>query len=181
MGNGILWVDNGDFTANAPMTIFAQGASSGSLIQEQGAFYGTTGDGWYLFGQAGDPFKTGVEAIHNSVTGHIAAFAACDGGVTAQPLWVNDRIQGSAGMAIDYANGQLYADDRQCSGTTWRNSTCTLSFVVLNLRTGKQIARVNVPGTEPSNAQEFIMQNAVFYIAGESGKPNGYITRITAH
>lgn len=181
MGRGIIFVDNGDFTADAPMTIFAQGISKGSLIQSQPAFPRARGDGWYLFGQAADPFKSGIEAIHNSVTGHIAAFSACDGGSSAARLWINDRIHGSAGMAIDYAHGRLYADDHQCRGSSWRKMTCKLWFVVLDLHTGRVIARARVAGNRPSNAQTFIgPDHAVFYIAGESGEANGYITKISA-
>lgn len=181
MGRGIIFVDNGDFTATAPMTIFAQGTSKGSQIQSQPAFLRAQGDGWYLFGQAADPFKSGTEAIHNSVTGHVAGFLACSGGVSAARLWVNDRIQGSAGMAIDYAHGQLYADDHRCTGFSWRKRTCKLWFVVLDLQTGREIARTRVAGNRPSNAQMFIgPNNAVFYIAGQSGEANGYITKITA-
>ena len=181
MGRGIVFVDNGDFTATAPMTIFAQGASAASQIQAQAAFPGSTGAGWYLFGQAGDPFKSGIEAIHNSVTGHVAGYAACNGGASVRLLWTNGTIQGSAGMAIDYASGRLYADDHQCAGISWRTKTCRLSFVVLDIRTGKEVARTGVAGSVPSNAQMFVGPgNAVYYISGESGKTNGYLTRITA-
>ncbi len=181
MGRGIVFVDNGDFKATVPMTIFAQSASKGARIQAQPAFPGAQGAGWYLFGQAGDPFHSGIEALHNSVTGHIAGFSACAGGTSVHLLWVNDRIQGSAGMAIDYAHGQLYADDHQCTGSSWRTKTCKLWFVVLDLRTGKEIVRTRVAGSKPSNAQIFVgPNNAVFYVAGESGEPHGYITRITA-
>jgi hypothetical protein len=51
---------------------------------------------------------------------------------------------------------------------------------VLDLHTGRQIARVAVAGTKPSIGQIFIGPNAVYYLATDTNDPNGYVTRVTA-
>lgn len=175
MGQGVAFTNNTSPAATASMSIFAQGANDGSQLQSQPAFNGS-GAGWDFFMPAGDPFKTGIVAVEDQVTGHISGFAACDGGANIKKLWENDAIAGSAGMAIDTANGQLYADDHHCL-----KGKCTLSLVVLSLRTGKELARTTVAGSEPTIGQIFIgPRNRVFYLATDTDKPNGYITRVTA-
>ena len=176
MGQGIVFANNTDPSATAPMSVFAQGAYDGAQLQGQPAFNGT-GAGWNFFMVAGDPFASGIVAVENQVSGHIAGFTACNGGTSLQKLWENDSIDGSAGMAINYASGQLYADDHQCTPS----GTCKLFFVVLDLHTGKEIARTAVAGSEPSIGQIFIgPNNAVLYLATDTNNPNGYITRVTA-
>jgi hypothetical protein len=61
-------------------------------------------------------------------------------------------------MAVNYTAGHLYTDDRRCS-----RRTCRLYLVVLDLRTGRELARVRVKGTRPS-----------------TGRRHGYVTRVTA-
>lgn len=125
----------------------------------------------------GDPFKTGIAAVQNQVDGHIAGFAVCSGGINVKKLWENDAIDGSAGMAIDDATAQLYADDHRCT----KRIACKLFFVVLDLRTGKEIARVAVAGTKPTIGQIFIApKGRVFYLATDTDNKTGYISRISA-
>jgi hypothetical protein len=176
MGRGVVFTNNTDPTATSPISIFAQGANDGSQLQSQLAFNGSDA-GWNFFMASGDPYKTGLLAVQNQADGHVSGFRACGGGVATKKLWENDSIADSAGLAIDDANGQLYADDHHCTST----GKCTLSLVVLDLRTGKEIGRTRVAGDEPSMGQIFIgPHNRVFYLASDTDKPNGYITRVTA-
>ena len=176
MGQGVVFANNTDPTATSPIKIFAQGASDGSPLASAPAFSAITA-GWNFFMVAGDPFQTGIVAVQNQVDGHISGFRVCSGGTDVKKLWENDSIDGSAGMAINDATGQLYADDHHCV----TRIKCMLFFVVLDLRTGRELARVRVAGDEPSMGQIFIgPQGRVFYLATDTDKPNGYITRITA-
>lgn len=176
MGRGVIFTSNTNPTATSPMRIFAQGAFDGSQLTSAAAFASRRA-GWNFFMVAGDPFNTGIVAAENQVNGHISGFQVCAGGISVKKLWENDSIDGSAGMAIDDATAQLYADDHHCV----TRFNCTLFFVVLDLRTGKELARVRVAGTEPSIGQIFIgPRGRVFYLATDTDKPNGYITRITA-
>jgi hypothetical protein len=79
-------------------------------------------------------------------------------------------------MAVNYRAGHLYTDDRSCSS----NGRCRLYLVVLHLRTGREIARIRVRGTRPSMGQIFIGRDAVYYIAPQTGRARGYVTRVTA-
>jgi hypothetical protein len=175
MGAGVLFASNTSPQATTPMRLFAQGADSGALLNDTTAFTGT-GIGWNFFMMVGDPYRTGVVAVQDQATGRVAGYLACGGGTSSVKLWENDDITSSAGMAVNYRAGHLYTDDRDCESKL----RCRLSLVVLDLRTGDELARVRVKGTEPSMGQIFIGPDAVYYIAAETGRQHGYITRITA-
>ncbi len=176
MGHGVVFTNNTNPEATSPMSIFSQGAFDGSTLDSQSAFSGSHA-GWNFFMATGDPFKTGILAVQNQADGHVAGFLACDGGTKVKKLWEDDSIADSAGLALDYENGQLYADDHHCP----TKHRCTLFFVVLDLRTGKELARTKVAGTLPSVAQIFIgPHRRVFYLASDTDRPNGYISRVTA-
>src|SRR5262249_42625696 len=133
-------------------------------------------DGGNFFMMVGDPYRSGIAAVQDQASGHVAGYRACDGGVSFAKLWENDHIVSSAGMALNYRAGQLYTDDRRCSP----NRTCRLYLVVLDLRSGRELARVRVKGTKPSMGQIFIGRDAVYYVATQTGDRNGYVTRVTA-
>ena len=123
----------------------------------------------------GDPYRTGIAAVGDQATGRISGFLVCGGGTEARKLWQNDELHSSAGMAINYEAGQLYTDDRKCT-----KRHCRLFLVVLDLRTGKELARVPVAGHKPSMSQIFIGRDAIYYMATETGSRHGFITRVTA-
>jgi hypothetical protein len=43
-----------------------------------------------------------------------------------------------------------------------------------------ELARVRVKGTRPSVGQIFIGRGAVYYVAAQTGRRSGYVTRVTA-
>ena len=114
--------------------------------------------------------------MQDQLSGHIAGYQACAGGRSVKKLWENDAITSSAGMAINYKAGQLYADDRRCTSAT----KCTFYLDVLSLRSGKKLADVKVKATKPTIGQIFIGPGAVYYTATETHDPHGYVTRVTA-
>jgi hypothetical protein len=174
MGHGVVFSNNTDPTATAPMRVFAE-STAGSQLQSTQAF--TSDDpSWNFFMVAGDPYKSGIVAVEDQLDGHISGFMACAGGRNVQKLWENDSLKPSDGMAINYRTGQLYTDDRHCTV----GGRCRLFLVVLNLRTGRELARVAVKGTKPSIGQLFIGPHAVYYTATDTNEPNGYVTRVTA-
>jgi hypothetical protein len=175
MGRGVIFSNNTEPDATSPMSLFAQGASDASQLRSQLAFTGT-GAGWDFFMVAGDPFSSGIVAVEDQVSGHISAFTVCDGGISTKKLWENDAIDGSAGLAIDDANGQLYADDRKCV-----RKACSLWMIVLDLHTGRELGRAKVAGNEPTIGQIFIgPKHRVFYLATDTDRPHGFVTRVTA-
>lgn len=175
MGNGVVFTSNTTPTATTPITIFAQAASDGSTISSRPAFSSSAG-GWNWEMPTGDPYQTGIAAAQDQLSGQVAGFRVCSGGASTAKLWENRRIQDSVGLAINSRASQLYAEDRHCA-----KKVCTLDFVVLNLKTGREIARTKIAGTEPSMGQIFVgPHNMVFHLASDTSRPNGYITRITA-
>lgn len=175
MGNGVVFANNTSPTAKTSSRLFAKGIAAGSPLREYRPFKHPRKVGWNFFMVAGDPYRSGVVAVGDQATGRVSGFRACAGGAGARKLWENDRIRSSAGMAINYKAGHLYTDDRDC-----KQRRCRLYLVVLDLRTGRELARVPVRGTKPSMGQIFIARNAVFYVATQTGTPHGYVTRITA-
>lgn len=175
MGRGVVWVDNTTFAATTPMTFFAQAATDGASLWSQQAFT-SSAKGWDWEMPSGDPYRTGIAAVQDQLSGHVSGFQVCSGGASAKKLWENDAIEDSIGLAINTRAEQLYADDRHCV-----KKVCTIDFVVLDLNTGKERARTRVAGTEPPIAQIFVgPDNAVYHLASDTDRPNGYITRITA-
>lgn len=175
MGNGVLFANNTSPTAKTSTRIFAKGVADGSELHEYRPFKHPREVGWNFFMMAGDPYRSGVAVVGDQASGRVSGFRACAGGVAAKKLWENDEIDSSAGMAINYKAGQLYTDDRECP----QQRRCRLYLVVLDLRSGKELARVRVKGTKPTMGQIFIGRGAVYYIATQTGTPHGYITRIS--
>jgi hypothetical protein len=174
MGDGVVFSNNTDPTARSPMLLFSQD-TAGSKLRSTQAF--TSSDpSWNFFMVAGDPYKSGIVAVEDQLNGHISGFMACAGGRHVQKLWENDSLKPSDGMAIDYKTGQLYTDDRRCTS----GGRCRLFLVVLDLRSGRELARVRVKGTKPSIGQIFIGPHAVYYVATDTDDPSGYVTRVTA-
>jgi len=175
MGDGVVFIDNTAPNATTPITLFSQAARDGSTLFSQAAFTGSAA-GWDWEMPAGDPFNTGIAAVQDQLSGRVSGFRACNGGAATAKLWENRTIKDSVGLAIDELNSQLYADDRNCV-----SKVCTLALVVLNLKTGREIARVKIAGTEPSIGQIFVgPHNALFHLATDTDRPNGYITRVRA-
>lgn len=175
MGNGVVFTDNTTPDAKTPMTIFAQAADDGSTLSSESAF-DSAEKGWNWEMPAGDPYRSGIAAIQDQLSGHVAGFRVCNGGAATQKLWENDRIADSVGLSINVRDGQLYADDRHCV-----KKVCNLALVVLDLASGKELGRVAIGGTEPSIGQIFVgPKNAIFHLSTDTNRSSGYITRITA-
>ena len=175
MGKGVVFANNTSPTTRTPARLFAKGMADGSELRDVPAFKGRHRVGWNFFMVAGDPYSSGMVAVGDQATGRVAGFRACGGGLSVRKRWENDKIKSAAGMAINYKAGHLYTDDRRCN-----KRRCRLFLVVLDLRTGKELARVRVRGTKPTMGQIFIGRNAVYYIATQTGARHGYITRIRA-
>jgi hypothetical protein len=174
MGRGVLFAGNTSPQATTPMRVFAQGAAPGAPLRDAPAFSGDR-VGWNFFMMAGDPYRTGIAAVQDQASGRVAGYRACGGGTSFKKLWENDDITTSAGMAVNSRAGHLYTDDRICT-----RRRCRLFLVVLDLRSGRELARARVKGTRPSMGQIFIGRDAVYYVAAQTGRRHGYVTRVTA-
>jgi hypothetical protein len=174
MGEGIEFANNTEPQAITSMHLFGETAS-GSSLSDVPAFTSRK-TGWNFFMVAGDPFKSGIVVVEDQLHGQVSGFIACAGGRSVEKLWENDSLKVSAGAAIAYDRGQLYVDDRRCGP----NRECELFLVVLDLRSGEEIARVPVKGVKPSIGQIFIGPHAVYFPATDAGRSHGYLNRITA-
>jgi hypothetical protein len=176
MGEGAFFADNTEPQATTAMHLFGETAT-GSALSKVPAFT-SSGTSWSFFMVAGDPFSSGIIVVEDQLRGRLSGFRTCAGGRTVEKIWENDSVKASAGVAIAYDRGHLYADDRQCTA----GGECRLSFVVLDLRTGKELARTAVKGSRPSIGQIFIgPDEAVYYPATDVGTGHGYVNRISAN
>lgn len=176
MGKGVVFANNTEPQATTPMHLFGETAA-GSPLTNVAAFTSSHA-GWNFFMVAGDPFKSGIVVVEDQLNGQVSGFIACADGRTVEKLWENDSLKTSAGVAIAYDRGQLYVDDRRCRP----NGDCQLFLVVLDLKTGNEIARAPVKGVKPSIGQIFIgPDNAVYYPATDAGNVHGYVNRISTN
>lgn len=176
MGEGVVFTDNTSPSATTPMRLFSQAVGgTGSSLQDVQTF-ASDDPSWNFFMVGGDPYKSGTVVAGDQRSGRLTGYRACAGGKEVQKIWENPSLKGSAGVAIDYERGVLYADDRQCSG-----DDCQLFVVALELETGQELTRVDVAGSKPSIGQIFIGgDGAVYYPATQTGEDQGYLTRVTA-
>lgn len=175
MGKGVVFANNTEPQATSAMHLFGETAT-GSALTSTPAFTSTE-TSWNFFMVAGDPFKSGIVVVEDELHGQVSAFRTCADGRTIEKVWENDSLKVSAGCAIAYDRGHLYVDDRQCDD----DGKCQLFFVVLDLETGKELARVAVKGTKPSIGQIFIgPDDAVYFPATDVGEGHGYVNRICA-
>jgi len=175
MGRGVVFASNTEPTATVPINVFAQGVTANGVLSTAAPFKGSN-PGWNFFMMAGDPYTSGISVVEDQVSGHAVGFLTCGGGQSVKKIWENTSIKASAGMAINSAAGHLYTDDRVCDA----QGKCRMYLVVLDLRTGREIARVGVRGNKPSIGQIFIGPSAVYYVATNTDDAHGYVTRVTA-
>jgi hypothetical protein len=174
LGRGVVFADNTIFTATTPMRLFAHPVVGGGLTSTQA--FASDAAGWDFYMVLGDPFKSGVVVVEDELNGQIAAYRACGGGTAVQKMWETNAYRVTAGAAIAWDRGHLYVDDRRCTTPT----DCELSLVVLDLETGRELARTRVAGTEPSIGQIFIgTQDDVYFPTTDANKANGYLNRVS--
>jgi hypothetical protein len=139
---------------------------------------GTSAPGGSFTMLAGNPAVDGIVVAQDAVNGRLAAWRIGEEGAY-ELLWASDRFRASIGAAVVINSSRLYVDDRVCANEE-EQKQCKLWMVILNLKTGKEVARIRVSGTEPSLSHIVIGRDAVYYIASEARAGNGYVTRIRA-
>lgn len=174
MGDGVVFASNTEPQATSPMDVFSQRVDGEAPLAATRAFSGDEA-GWNFFMMAGDPYESGIAVVGDEQTGRVSGFRVCDGGGQVEKLWQSSEIKGSAGMAINHEAGHVYTDDRTCV-----SRRCRLYLVVLDLRTGEELARTRVAGTKPSIGQIFIGPDAVYHVATDTREGRGHVTRVTA-
>jgi hypothetical protein len=172
----VVWSGNGTVLLGvmSPLGIYSQSTvNSRPVVSERSV--ATTKPGGSFFMPAGDPFRSGMLLVQDAVNNALAGWQSGQNG-RLRKVWENDRLHTTAGAAISSDSGQIYIDDRRCDD----GGNCRLYLVVLDLATGKEIARTRVAGTVASIAHIFIGKHEVFFIASEIGKTNGYLTGVRA-
>jgi hypothetical protein len=175
LGAGVVFTDNTVPTAETPMQLFVQPSTGASPALTKAQIFSSDDASWNFFMAAADPYRSGIVVLGDQVSGHVAGYRVCAGNASVHKLWENSSLQASAGVAIDHGRGVLYTDDRSCRP----KQGCKLFLVALDLSTGTELTRVRVQGTKPSIGQIFIVDDAVYYPATDTGEAHGYVTRVT--
>lgn len=174
--NSVVFVDNGTFTQDlkVPVSVYAQSTTGTRLNKEKAVK--TRKAGGTFAGVSGDPFETGVFIVQDSINGIVAGWQLDQDG-NLDKRWEADRYVMTAGPAVSVARRHAYIDHRECNR---RQTRCTYYLIVLDLLTGEEIARTELPATLPTMGHLFVSRDAVFHIATEAGKDSGFVTRVSA-
>lgn len=175
--NAVVFANNTlPFKVTTPMQIYSQATNASppaGQLPSQDAFAESNRQ-INFFMVAADAFESDIVAVSDQVHGYVAGWQVDEeGGLTR--LWSSDEYRSSAGLAIAYDKGHLYVDDRRCDSS---GEDCELWLVVLDLKTGEQLAEVQVKGSSPSVAQMFVSADSVYLIASEIGQEQAYVNRV---
>ncbi len=173
--DSVVYADNGTFTQDLknPVTVYSQ-STTGTRLNQQTAVKTRKAGGTFA-GVSGDPFESGAFIVQDSVNGIVAGWRLDQDG-NLKKLWEADQYMMTAGPAVSVARRHAYIDHRECNR---RGKRCTYSLIVLDLLTGEEIARAELPATVPTVGHLFVSADAVFHIATEGGKESGFVTRVS--
>lgn len=167
-GDHIAFSDNTSPVAETEIRLFSQPVShSPGRLPPQRAFGDhTPGINFFMIG--GDPFLTRLAIVFDPINGYVAAHQLTESG-RFEPRWER-RYKASASPALVPDRGHLYIDD-------YRDGRDHL--IVLELATGRELARVALPATEPTVGCIFVGMNAdVYLLSTETGGPTGFVSRV---
>ncbi len=161
---------------SAPLEIFWQSTANTNTPVSHVNATSTDKPGGSFAPPPADPFTSSIVVAADAVNGRTAAWRIADDG-SLEKVWTTDRYAISVGAAIVADQHRLYTDDRVCDENGKR---CKLYLVIADLLTGKETARVEVAGSQPSIGRIFIGPDAVYYIATQGERGDGYVTKVTA-
>jgi hypothetical protein len=167
-GDQIAFSDNTSPVAATEIQLFTQPVSRslGRLAPQRAFAEHTPGINFFMIG--GDPFVTRLVIVFDPINGYVAAHQLTASG-WLEPRWER-RYKASASPALVADRGYLYIDDYQGGRD---------HLVVLELWTGRELARVALPATEPTVGCIFVgMNDDVYILSTETGGDTGFASRI---
>ncbi|MGL5928585.1 MAG: hypothetical protein ACRCY8_06585 [Dermatophilaceae bacterium] len=163
----VVFADNTAPGARTPIRLYAKSVDGRVGLRSARAF-STDAAGFNFFMVAGDGRVHDVLVYYDPINRVVSGSrVGADGTITR--LWERTGITASASPAVSVASGHLYLDDYHDGRD---------DFLVLDLLTGEEHARVTLSATLPTVGTVFVGDDEVFVLSSEAGRSTGYITRV---
>lgn len=168
--NMMVFADNTAPGAETPMKLYIKSTKDiNKKMQSANAFL-TKKPGFNFFMVAGDTYINNIIIYYDPLNNLVSANEV-DKDENIKLLWQKENIKASASPAISASNEYVYIDDYKDGRD---------NFVILDILTGKEIERMELPATLPTVGTIFIGDNNdVFILNSEAGNKTGYVSRIT--
>lgn len=168
--NMMVFADNTAPGAQTPIRLYSKSIRDMDKGMQTANAFSTAAPGFNFFMVGGDPFLHNIVIYYDPLNNLVSANQVDkDGNITL--VWQKENIKASASPAISASNRHVYIDD-------YRNGKD--HFVVLDLLSGEEIQRVELPASLPTVGTIFVgNQNDVFIINSEAGRQTGFVSRIT--
>ena len=176
MGTGIVFPDNSSPSPgnNTPMHMYAHPNEDPPSTLEPTNAVDTAHIGCNFWKVAGDPFVTNRVLAWVPSARKVACKLLSPDGRRLTNEW-GVELGASACLSMVPDRGFVFTSDF-VRGTPGRDH-----FVVLDLKDGRELARLPTPATEPSVGIIFPgMNNDVYMLSSEAGQNHGYLHRIYA-
>jgi hypothetical protein len=168
--NMMVFADNTAPGAETPLKLYTKSTKNiNSKMHSEKAFL-TDKPSFNFFMVAGDIYTNNVVVYYDPLNNLVSANKISEDG-SIKLLWNKENLKASASPAISAANGHIYIDDYK-NGKDY--------FVILDLLSGEEIGRVELPAVLPTVGTIFIGENNdVFILSSEAGEQTGYVSRIS--
>jgi len=166
----LVFADNTAPGADTPMRLYTKSTKDGNGKLQSAHAFTTDKPSFNFFMVGGDTFVNNLVVYYDPLNNLVSANKIHDDG-SISLLWEREGIKASASPAIAVESGQVYIDDY----TNGKDH-----FVVLDLTSGEELGRVELPATLPTVGTIFVGENNdVFVLSSEAGQKTGYVSRIT--
>jgi len=164
-----VFADNTAPNAQTPIRLYTKSVKDIDAKMQSANISGSNKAGFNFFMIAADVFVHNLVVHYDPLNDLVSANKIHQDG-SIQLVWEVKNIKASASPAISAKSGHIYIDD-------YKNGKD--HFIVLDLLTGNELARVPLGAALPTVGTVFIGQNNDVYILNsESGNKNGLISRI---
>jgi len=166
----LVFADNTAPGAQTPIKLYTKSTKDSNDKLQSAQAFTTDKPSFNFFMVGGDTFVNDIVVYYDPLNNLVSANKIhADGSITL--LWEKEKMKASASPAISVENEHIYIDD-YVDGKD--------HFVILDLGSGEELGRVELPATLPTVGTIFVgEQEDVFILSSEAGKETGYVSRIT--
>jgi len=170
--NMLVFADNTAPGAGTPLMLYTKSTKDSNETMQSARAFTTDNPSFNFFMVGGDTFVNNIVIYYDPLNNLVSANKISENG-SIKLLWEKEDIKASASPAISVENGQVYLDD-------YKNGRD--NFVVLDLLSGEELGRAELPASLPTVGTIFVgTNNDVFILSSEAGNKTGYVSRITVN
>ena len=170
--NMLVFADNTAPGAETPLMLYTKSTKDSNEPMQSARAFTTQNPSFNFFMVGGDTFVKNIVIYYDPLNNLVSANKISEDG-SIKLLWEKQDIKASASPAISVQNGQVYLDD-------YKNGRD--NFVVLDLLSGEELGRVELPATLPTVGTIFVGTDSdVFILSSEAGNKTGYVSRVTVN